>query len=76
MGQTGWMVDSAEWILVPTFLTPSPSNRLYLVTELMRDTPHPIPISKQAGAHQSCSAFLTTVQGRGQKKKPLRKQTA
>lgn len=49
---------------------------VYLVTELMRDTPHPIPISKQAGAHQSCSAFLTTVQGRGQKKKPLRKQTA
>lgn len=32
--------------------------------------------TEKAGAHLSCSAFLNSLQGRGQNKKHLRKQSA
>lgn len=44
------MVDSAEWILVPAFLTPSPSNKMLLVAELMRD-PHPVSEQEELTGH-------------------------
>jgi len=43
------MVDSAEWILVPTFLTPL-TIKMLLVAELMRD-PHPVSEQEELTGH-------------------------